>query len=538
MSKITTEDCKSFLVSHFDTLNITTTTKDWKRVSKYKENNIWIRDFSHPSIGNISLQEIDDIISIYSPTINNSYELTTFSDIYIEKAKELLKKFLDLYEDGRTSDIIKEPDWAEYSVAIPSLFNFYFPYGDYNNDDESLENLKNGLNSSVLLNDSDSLCVYMYSNIGYEPDDYAQDILNYILPNYMSFMDEYNLDFSKDMSISDVIKMLMKMGFKYTPEEDYSYNEMHEDNVFKQNINYSTVIFNANNNNEHSTTKEKFNIQRIIKLDDEKSLQDLINNGLDVNLSLSKSNLFEFCCNNQSIKCAKTLLDNQLNLFDYDSLDRKRLNIIHVSHCFENNFDYIINLLQSQHIIDENLDVLHHVIRCLPNQKNPEFSNKIIDFICENISEKNKYNLLTLSVDELITLNRIDDFKNSINFADEQVISNLLYLNSHSSIIFGSSSFFGSNFQISKLIVSSLNPKLINLNNLFIKEQPILDYYLSLEKEFTDEIKEDSKSRFSISYSFGNKQISDSDIKKNKLNLVIDIIRELNILKRKSNFKL
>lgn len=62
MSELTTDDCKEFLVEEFpDTLK-----KDWKRVSKYKNNlEFIVREFKHTTKGSVFLMEdLDDELEI------------------------------------------------------------------------------------------------------------------------------------------------------------------------------------------------------------------------------------------------------------------------------------------------------------------------------------------------------------------------------------------------------------------------------------------------------------------------------------------
>lgn len=48
--QVTTADCKKFLE------NLYPNKTDWKRLSKYKENGVWYRDFYQPSIGKVTLK--------------------------------------------------------------------------------------------------------------------------------------------------------------------------------------------------------------------------------------------------------------------------------------------------------------------------------------------------------------------------------------------------------------------------------------------------------------------------------------------------
>jgi len=57
MSKLTTEDCKKFLVNHYKQRKVITKIEDWKRTRKYKVDSNYHRDFEHLAFGIITLKE-------------------------------------------------------------------------------------------------------------------------------------------------------------------------------------------------------------------------------------------------------------------------------------------------------------------------------------------------------------------------------------------------------------------------------------------------------------------------------------------------
>ena len=64
MSKITTEDCKDFLIAHFKAQGTETVAKEWKRASKYKQDDLVHRDFSHHQLGIVVEVEHSNVLSI------------------------------------------------------------------------------------------------------------------------------------------------------------------------------------------------------------------------------------------------------------------------------------------------------------------------------------------------------------------------------------------------------------------------------------------------------------------------------------------
>lgn len=64
MQKITTLDCKAFLIHKYKKKNLSTIVSDWKRTKKYTLNTFVYRDFTHPQIGNVTLQENNSLLKI------------------------------------------------------------------------------------------------------------------------------------------------------------------------------------------------------------------------------------------------------------------------------------------------------------------------------------------------------------------------------------------------------------------------------------------------------------------------------------------
>jgi hypothetical protein len=66
MTKLTTENCKDFLVKYYKILNVITKVDGWKRVRKYKVGTNFHRDFEHAAFGIITLKEEDGTLEIVS----------------------------------------------------------------------------------------------------------------------------------------------------------------------------------------------------------------------------------------------------------------------------------------------------------------------------------------------------------------------------------------------------------------------------------------------------------------------------------------
>ena len=156
MSKITTEDCKDFLINHFKKQGLETIAKEWKRASKYKEGELIQRDFSHPTVGIVVVTE--DKNGLY---INGSNSVKIANSEYVQKdftpqekkeAKKLLAKYISRDDDSDDEDsvekLMKTDKWIEFQHALPSQFYFCFPNDTYHNH---IDNVSNGLDTPMII---------------------------------------------------------------------------------------------------------------------------------------------------------------------------------------------------------------------------------------------------------------------------------------------------------------------------------------------------------------------------------------------------
>jgi hypothetical protein len=72
MSKLTTQDCKEFLVKHYKQNNVITNISEWKRIRKYKVDGNYHRDFEHFEIGTIVIKEVNGTLELVSGEASNS----------------------------------------------------------------------------------------------------------------------------------------------------------------------------------------------------------------------------------------------------------------------------------------------------------------------------------------------------------------------------------------------------------------------------------------------------------------------------------
>lgn len=235
MSKITTEDCKKFIVSHYEKNDQISNFEDWKRDSKHKQNGNWVRNFSHPTLGSISLVEINDQLEINSNGIieeqNNKKYFTTFTKEEIKGAKELIKKTIKMREAGelndedfditesKVNDLFNSNVGNLYKHAIPSQFTFSFPLDTASNNES---NKTNGLDTKIFPNGEYSSFMILFENKHY---DEINDILvtQRILPKWLDLANEELIKSDdqslRNMTVREFINILFDMGFKH--EEGY-----------------------------------------------------------------------------------------------------------------------------------------------------------------------------------------------------------------------------------------------------------------------------------------------------------------------------
>jgi hypothetical protein len=293
MSKITTEDCKDFLISHFKSQGTQTVAKDWKRTSKYKQDDLVHRDFSHPELGIVIVVEDSNGLSIAG---NAPVKTTQSKNEYIQKdftaqekkaAKELLAQYIKRdYDSDDQEDNVEElmisDKWVEFQHALPSQFYFCFPDDTYSNHKD---NVTKGIDSLMKVEEeysSGTFNVMFLDKSGSDIDLYANDSLkNGVLPEWTSFVDEYHLELTDDapeMTVREWFKMLLQMGFEYKDDDCLFSKELNKIKPVKS--------FTANKEKDKSLTKDG-TLKAIFKRDDMVGLKSLLDSGLDVNMKLS-----------------------------------------------------------------------------------------------------------------------------------------------------------------------------------------------------------------------------------------------------------
>lgn len=222
MSKITTEDCKEFLIK---TLNLPSTLKI-KRLKKYKDTDgLYLRDFSDENGKNYTLKELADGSLSFrdsSHIQNNPPQFNT---------KKFLKQIIKKLENGDDDEVIEkyikqiQGFSPEDKKKLASEFTFFFPNDTYHNE---IDTVDQGINT-LMIKEHHSYCINFYDNTESDPDLYLTDILRAILPEFFDKVDEYHFEieaYSKNnsinsMTIKNTINLLEDLGFSYNPKSRY-----------------------------------------------------------------------------------------------------------------------------------------------------------------------------------------------------------------------------------------------------------------------------------------------------------------------------
>lgn len=234
MSKITTQDCKKFLV---DSQHVLENAK-LKRLKKYKDNdNLYIREFSDESGKVYLVKELSD----GSLALHNGMPKENTNKEVVEKktfdGKKFIKNLIKKMENDDDGDLIENTTEEIFILSdndkkeIAQQFYFCFPDDTYNND---INSLTSGMNT-LMLNNGDSYCIFFYDKFNSEPDMGLTDILISILPGYFNKCDESNFEIStyehsdkeiiEALTIQDIVDLLEDIGFVYKNENSLNVNE-------------------------------------------------------------------------------------------------------------------------------------------------------------------------------------------------------------------------------------------------------------------------------------------------------------------------
>lgn len=352
MRKTTTDDCKKYLVQTFNDKDTKTLDKDWKRTKKYKDDNgLWIRDFNHPVIGDISLFEDENgILSINGTSVVNSlnnkqdliskfFDLTIFSDIQI---KEAWKAYKDYYKDDTDTDHFVVTHDKSIRL-IPSILSWYV-------DGEAYENYELKPKKITWNFNMKGFNIYMFDHQNHHEYGGDEHLLKKYLPPYLSKCDEYHYEVETDITLEQLVLDLSAFGYSHV--NSYVGKKCVLSNLMK------TATFN----------KVSFSISQLE--------QDILSDNIK-NYSIDKLN--EQKINNQSVPFF-AFENNKIDLFDY-----LVENNIHIS-----NEDFSSIISMNYFNFDKEPHKFDTITKVALKYENIEINNDDLHNLVFNLIQKNK----------------------------------------------------------------------------------------------------------------------------------------------------
>jgi hypothetical protein len=321
MSKITTEDCKSFLlVAYPDKKNV-----EWKRIRKFKdENGDSCREFSHSDGSHISLVEKNgqlSVITTISRTFDKKKSVTTtdktsnttiatsneqdkinckkavftmFDDNNKKAAKRLVNAFVKPKEDP------VEPDSSSKGFqAIPNLM--YFSFLEDANPDESeyLEEIAAEMNFKAPMRE---IAVFFMPSTVKSFCDHISPLIESFLTLPLYEVEEMSFkinDCDTPLSVADVFEQLSKEGFVYNPD-GCALRSLFEQYSF---INIEPIV-----DPNDRTAEYKKDFLSALKKDDVNKMKALIDSGMPLNFKVGGQSLLGKTMHENKLECFKYLL--------------------------------------------------------------------------------------------------------------------------------------------------------------------------------------------------------------------------------------
>jgi len=297
MSKITTENCKNYLVQYYIDRGAVTQEKDWKRTKKYKnDDGLWVRDFNHPGLGNVSLLEdnknnlsfinsIENTKELISRPNNNvikKFDLTTFSAEQIKQAWKVYKN----YYDGDPDDefLIKNEKSIRF---IPGILSWYMS--------DAYENEKLIGRKMTWDMNLKGFNIFMFDHKNYHEYGGDEYLMKKSLPKYFSKQDEYHYEILSDITVEELVRDLSYFGYTHV---NSNYGEVcFLKKLFKE-VEFNKIPF-AVSQLEIDVLAGNLNAYNIVELNEQK-----INN----------ENIAIFALNNQKYDVFNYLIKNNFEI--------------------------------------------------------------------------------------------------------------------------------------------------------------------------------------------------------------------------------
>lgn len=301
MSKLSTDDCKDFLMQHYPDSKRT----QWKRVSKYKDDAGCVcRDFNNPSVGDVTLIEVNDVLQIKQAGIveikpvvvkDNTVVVKSFSKKDMTDAKRLVSKYVNSDGEEEISDDNKG------FIAIPSqvVYRFSMLDGDHKDILDSV-NMTGDYNHKM-----DRFCLEIFPPVS-EYNDHVDYLVGSFLPENDGEVMEYTFEFryEEPISIKEMVQKMASAGFIYSKEHCFLAYTISK-------LDFVNEVIKVESS---SLVDIKAIFEKAIKTDDGTILDEALSNGGLLNFKYKKTIPLVYCMQNNLVNCFKVLVKHEPNL--------------------------------------------------------------------------------------------------------------------------------------------------------------------------------------------------------------------------------
>lgn len=326
MSKITTEDCKLFLLDLYKDKKVT----EWKRIRKFKdENGDSCRDFSHSDGTALTLVEKNGQLSVLLSAVLTSFiksdlssgtstknvkskdisilpfaaetnntlvkkaHFTVFDETQQKSAKRLLNAFVKPKEDPITPN-----SDAKGFDAIPNLIYFSFLEDANTDESEYLEEISAALNFKAPMRD---ISVFFMPSTVKSFCEHLSPLIEPFITLPLHEVEEMSFkinDSETVLTVTDVFDQLTKAGFVYNPDGCALKS------LFTQ---YQLIAIDPVINPDDKTADYKKAFLSALKKDDATKMKTLIDSGMPLTFKVGGQSLLGKTMYERKFECFKYL---------------------------------------------------------------------------------------------------------------------------------------------------------------------------------------------------------------------------------------
>lgn len=301
MSKLSTDDCKDFLMEHYPDSKRT----QWKRVSKYKDDAGCVcRDFNNLTVGDVTLVEINGVLALKQSVVvavaplvvkDNTVIVKSFSKKDMTDAKRLVSKYVNSDGEEEISDDNKG------FIAIPSqvVYRFSMLDGDHKVILDSI-NATRDYNHKM-----DRFCLEIYPAHG-EYNEHMDYLIGSFMPENGGEAMEctYEFSYEEPISIKEMVQKMASAGFIYLENSCFLAETISQLEFVNEAIKVETSAL----------VDIKTVFEQAIKTDDGAMLDEALSNGGVLNFKYKKSIPLVYCMQHNLVNCFKALVKHDPDL--------------------------------------------------------------------------------------------------------------------------------------------------------------------------------------------------------------------------------